>query len=132
MPRVRLTEEQRLQRKRENDKLYYERHKADILMRQRLRYSPEQRRDNYVENAEEINEKRRQHYIDIKKRQCKERIEDLRTVVVEEVAPVVDFLLTSKVYEKLFFNELTVLENILLLSSEHFKAQKESPQDTDC
>jgi hypothetical protein len=107
-----------------------------------MRYSPEARQEAYVENFEEISRRRQEQYIQLKSRAFKERLDDLKTTLDLQLVPIVDYLLTTKKYEKLFHNELTLLENILMLSSEYCKKNKEDelreqltiilPQDADC
>lgn len=121
MPRPKLSPEEKAKRKRENDKRYYENHKDLILEKQKTRYTPEVRQEMYRCNAEELCKKRRERYSVVKQNHYKERIEDLKTAIDDSLKPVVDYLLKSKVYERLFNNEITLLENILLMTTNDMK-----------
>ena len=128
MPRPKLTPEERQHRKRENDKRYYQKHKDNILERQRERYDPLARFNEYHMNAEEICEKRRERYAKGKCNNFKSRLEDLQEALESQLKPITEYLLQSKQYETLTNSEITLIENIVLKANERLE---ELPENTN-
>jgi hypothetical protein len=116
MPREKLTEEERKQRKREAFKRYYEANREVLVAKMADRYNPERRREYYEENAEHIRAYMRQHYKDKRSGNVKERLEELKAseAVPEALKPIIDHLITNDIHSKLYPAELTLLENLLI------------------
>lgn len=116
MPKPRLTEEERKQRKKDAFKRYYEANRERLVAKMADRYNPERRREYYEENAEHIKAYMRQHYKDKRSGNVKERLEELKAseAVPEPLKPIIDHLITNDIHSKLYPSELTLLENLLI------------------
>ena len=116
MPRVKLTEEERKQRKSEAFKRYYEANRERLVARMSERYDPERRREYYEENADHIKAYMREHYKTKRTGNVKERLEELKAsdAVPEALKPIIDHLITNEIHSKLYPAELTLLENLLI------------------
>lgn len=116
MPRAKLTEEERKQRKRDAFKRYYEANRERLVARMAERYDPNRRREYYEENADHIKAYMREHYKTKRTGNVKERLEELKAsdAVPETLKPIIDHLITNDIHSKLYPAELTLLENLLI------------------
>lgn len=116
MPREKLTDEERKQRKKDSFRRYYEANREALVARMAERYNPERRREYYEENADHIKAYMKEHYKTKRTGNVKERLEELRAsdAVPENLKPIIDHLLLNDIHSKLYPAELTLLENLLI------------------
>ena len=116
MPREKLSEEERKQRKKDAFKRYYEANRERLVARMAERYNPDRRREYYEENAEHIRAYMRDHYKTKRTGDVKERLEELKAsdAVPEALKPIIDHLIANDIHSKLYPAELTLLENLLI------------------
>lgn len=119
MPRPKVSEEHRRQKKREADRRYYERHREELLVKARQKYDPDVQKVIYAEHGEEIRERNREAYHRRRVAGLRSRLEDLKTAVSGTYRPLVEFALKQNLHERLFTNEITLIENLLLLATAH-------------
>lgn len=119
MPRPKVSAEHRRQKKREADRRYYESHREQLLEKSRAKYDPDVQKVIYSEHGEEIRERNREAYHRRRLTGLKTRLGDLKNAVSPTYRPLVEFALAEHLHERLFANEITLLENLLLLATAH-------------
>lgn len=119
MPRPKVSEEQRRQKKREADRRYYELHRDKLIEKSRAKYDPDVQKVIYAERGDEIREKNREAYHRRRFSEHKSRLVDLKSVVSPTYRPLIDFALAENLHERLFANEISLIENLLILATAH-------------
>ena len=117
MPRPKVSAEHRRQKKREADRRYYERHREELLEKSRSKYDPDVQKVIYAEHGDEIRERNREAYHRRRLTSLHSRLGDLKNAVSPTFRPLVEFALAERLHERLFANEIALLENLLLLAT---------------